>query len=103
MTNAGTQTAAHNASVRGARRSSSLISVVVRIVLAAPVAFFDLLDFLLREAEVVPDLVDQRLPDRDDEIVLVFARVFDRTLEERDLVGQAVAIGPLPLGQRRAF
>ena len=49
------------------------------------------------------DLVNQRLADRDDDVVLVVARVLDRALKERDLVGQRVAVRPLALGERRAF
>ena len=78
-----------------------VIVIVVRI--APPVALFDLLDLLFGEPEVVADLVDQRLADRDDDVVFVLARVFDRSLKERDLVGQHVAVRPLALGQRRAL
>ena len=39
---------------------------VVVVVVAAPVLLFDLLDLFLAQAEVVADLVDERLADRDD-------------------------------------
>src|SRR5262245_59272265 len=71
--------------------------------IAVPVALLDFLDFFLRQAEVVADLVNEGLADRDDQVVLVRARVLNRPLEERDLVGEAVAIGPLALGDWRAL
>jgi hypothetical protein len=71
--------------------------------LAAPVALFDLLDLFLAEAEVVADLVDERLADDGAHVVLVLAVLLDRALEDGDAVGQPVAVGPLALGQRRAL
>ena len=55
---------------------------------AAPVALLDLLDLFLAQAEVVADLVDQRLADHGAHLVLVVAVLLDRPLEERDAVGQ---------------
>jgi hypothetical protein len=71
--------------------------------LAAPVALLDVLDLVFRQAEVVPDLVNQRFRNRDDHIVAIARGVFDRALKERDLVRQRVAVRPLSLGERRAF
>ena len=57
--------------------------------LAAPVSLLDFLDLLFAHAEVVAELVDQRLADGDDDVVLVAVAVlFDRPLEERDAIGQ---------------
>src|ERR1051325_2599599 len=93
---------------RGAAgRSACAPSLVVVLVgsqrLAAPVALLDLLDLFLAEAEVVADLVNQRLADDGAHLVLVVAVLFDRLLENGDAVRQVVAVGPLTLGQRRAF
>ena len=49
---------------------------------AAPVALLDLLDLLLAQAEVVADLVNQRLADHGAHLVLVLAVLFDRSLED---------------------
>ena len=59
-----------------------------------PVSFLDLLDFLFAQPEVVADLVDERLADGDDEIVVVFGGSFERSLEEEDAIGQRVAVVP---------
>ena len=72
------------------------------LALAAPILLLDRFDLFLGQPEVVPDLADQRLANGHDGIVFVVARVFDRALEERDLVGQRVAVRPLPLGERNA-
>src|SRR5262249_23706074 len=70
---------------------------------AVPIALFDFFDLFFGQSEVVADLVNQGLPDRDDQVVLVGARFFDRSVEERDLVGETIAVGPLSFGERRAF
>src|SRR5207249_9057853 len=71
--------------------------------LASPVLLFDLLDFFLAQPEVVSDLVDQRLADRDDQIVFVVGLALERTLEEEDAVRQRVSIVPSSLRQRHAL
>src|SRR6516162_3061856 len=76
---------------------------VLLVVIASPVALLDFFDLLFGETEIVPDFVDQRLANCDDDVVFVLARIFDRPLIQRDLVGQHVAVGPLPLGERRAL
>src|SRR5216684_5938989 len=68
-----------------------------------PVVFFDVLDFFLAQAEVVADLVNQRLADRDDELVVVFSLALVRPLEEHDLIRQHVPVVPAPLGERDAL
>src|SRR5688572_2033856 len=71
--------------------------------LVAPVLLLDRLDFFLAEAEIVPDLVNQRLADDDANLVLVLAVFLDRALKERDAIGQRVAEPPGPLRQRGAL
>jgi hypothetical protein len=51
----------------------------------------------------VTQLVNQRLANRHHNVILIVACVLDGHLKKRDLVGQRVAVGPLPLGQRRAL
>ena len=62
------------------------------------------IDLLFAHPEVVAELVDQRFADRDDDLVFVAVAVLlDRALEQRDAVGQLVAVIPAPLGERRAL
>src|SRR6266480_3871570 len=68
-----------------------------------PVALLDFLDLLLAEAEVVPDLVDQRLRNAVAHVVFGLAVFFDDALEQRDAVRQGVAIAPRPFRQRRSL
>src|SRR5215471_4272804 len=68
-----------------------------------PVLLFDRLDLVLAEAEVVADLVNQRLTDRHDEIVLIIRLALERTLKEQDAIGQRIPVAPLPFGQRNAL
>ena len=69
----------------------------------APVFVFDLFDLFLAQAEVVPELVDHRLGDADDDVLVVFAGFFDRLLVDRDAVGERVAVRPRAFRQRRAL
>ena len=66
-----------------------------------PILLLNLLDFLLAQTEVVPDLVDQRFADCHDEVVLVFRLPFERPLEEQDAIRKSVAVVPRAFGQRR--
>ena len=66
-------------------------------------SFLDRFDLLFGQPEVVPDLVDQRLADRHDDIVFIFGSRPRSGVEERDLVGQRVAMRPLAFGERCAF
>ena len=57
--------------------------------LLAASSVLDDVDLLFGHAEVVAELVDQRLADRDDDVVLVaVAVVLDRRLKQRDAIGQ---------------
>src|SRR5688500_6684665 len=86
------------------RRVGSNLFDVRRIRLAAPVALLDRHDFVFGHAEVMSKLVDQRFADRDDDLVLIVAAiVFDRMLEERDAIGQGIAVSPAALVQRRSL
>src|SRR5438046_2520785 len=67
-------------------------------VLRVPVAILDLLDLLFAHAEVVADLVDERLADRDHQVVLVLGLALVGSLKEQDAVGQRVAVVPSALG-----
>src|SRR5262245_32930262 len=66
--------------------------VVTLGVLASPVLLFDLLDFFLAEAEVVADLVNQRLADAADQVVFVLGFTFVRPLENEHAIGKDVAV-----------
>ena len=56
------------------------------------------------EGPWVTKLVDQRLADRDDDLVFVIvAIVFDRILKQRDAVGQLIAVPPAALIERRSL
>ena len=73
------------------------------VALPAPVLLLDLLDLFFAHAEVVADLVNQRLADRHDQIVLVLGFALVRALKEQDAVGQRIAVVPAAFGQRRAL
>ena len=77
--------------------------VVVGSRFAPPVPLFDFLDLFLTEAEVVPDLVDQRLANHGANLVVVFAVFLDRPLKKRDAIGQDVAERPCAFGERGAL
>ena len=53
---------------------------------------------LLAHAEVVAELVDDRLGDAVADLVVVLARLLDRNLVDRDAIGKRVAIAPAALG-----
>src|SRR4029453_3283389 len=76
---------------------------VVVVVLAAPVLLFDLLDLVFAEAEVVADLVNQRLADAHDKILFVVCLAFVRTLKDQHAIGKHVAVARAALGQRCAL
>src|SRR5688572_7721946 len=70
---------------------------------AAPVALLDLHDLFLAHPEVMTELVNQRLADGDDDLILVaLAVVFDRPLEQGDAIRQLIAV-LRALGERRAL
>ena len=69
----------------------------------APVLLLDLFDFFLAQPEVVAELVDDRLGHALADIFLVFARLFDGQLVDRDSVRQRVSVVRVALGQRRAL
>src|SRR5262245_8379344 len=75
-----------------ARGFAVTVAVVVLVVFASPVLFFDLLDLFFTEAEVMADLVNQRLADADDEVVLVLGFALVRPLEDQHAVGEHVAV-----------
>jgi hypothetical protein len=62
-----------------------------------PVSLLDFLDLFFAQPEVVADFMDQRFADHGANLVLVFAVLFNRLLEERDLIGRV-----LPQGQVRS-
>ena len=54
--------------------ASRVVRLVIVVRIAPPVSLLDVLDLLFGQPEVVPDLVDERLADRDDHVVFVVAR-----------------------------
>src|SRR5262245_48414914 len=95
---------------RGAIASTTLITQAgsrkcwpKRLRAAIPVLLFDRLDFVLAQSEVVADLVNQRLADRDDKIFLVVRLAFERALKKQNAVRQRVPVVPAALGERRAL
>src|SRR4026207_2275801 len=71
--------------------------------LAAPVALFDLLDLFLAQSKVVPDLVNERLTNDGADFILVFAAFLDRSLKERDAIGELIPVLPRAFGERRSL
>ena len=59
-----------------------------------PVPLLDLLDFLFAEPEVVADFVNEGLADGSANLVLGFVVCFDGTLEQRDAIGERIAVLP---------
>src|SRR5262245_43133946 len=69
-----------------------------------PVALLDLHDLVLGHPEIVAELVNQRVADfHDDAVFVALTEVLDGLLIQRDPIGQGVAEGPAPLGQRRSL
>src|SRR5262245_56980487 len=81
-------------------RGFAVTVVVVLVVLAAPVLLFDFLDLFLAEAEVVADLVDQRLTDADNQIVFAVGLPLVRTLKDQHALREDVAVAGRALGPR---
>src|SRR6185369_8342956 len=61
------------------------------------------LDLLFAQSEVVPDFVNQRLADRDNQILLAVGLALEGTLEEQDAIRERVSIIPATLGQGRSL
>src|SRR3990170_1818237 len=77
---------------------------LIRLRLAAPISFLNLHDLFFAHAEVVTELMNQRFADRDDNLAFVVVAIFfNRVLEQRDAVGQLVAIAPAAIVHRRAL
>src|SRR2546422_574226 len=85
------------------RKTPARRRTIAVVVLASPVVLFDLLDLFLAQTEVVADLVNQRLADADDEIVVVFCLALVGTLKDQHAIRQRVAVTRRALGQRRAL
>src|ERR1044071_4730118 len=78
-------------------------SALLFLVFATPVALLDFFDLLFAQAEVVPNLVNQRLCDRIADVIIGLAVFLDNRLEQRDAIRERVAVAPRPFGQRRAL
>src|SRR5690606_18102553 len=71
--------------------------------LPPPVALVDFFNLFLAQAEVVAQLVNQRLANTDNQVVFALAGVLDGALVESDAIGQRVSVGPAAFGERRAL
>ena len=80
----------------------SLVVLIGAERVTPPVPLLDLLDFLFAEPEVVADFVYEGLADGSANLVLGFVVFFDGTLEQRDAIGERIAVLPGAFRQRNS-
>src|SRR5665213_868578 len=68
-----------------------------------PIVFFNVHDLRLTHAEVVADLMNERLADLGDHSALAARFALDRPLKQQDAIGQRVAVIPTACRKRRAL
>ena len=81
----------------------SLVVLIGAERVTPPVPLLDLLDFLFAEPEVVADFVNEGLADGSANLVLGFVVCFDGTLEQRDAIGERIAVLPGAFRQRNSL